>query len=58
MADIDFDKIAEEATKVKDEAVEEVEKETKDFKPDLRIWIPFAILFVAFIALVIYTYVL
>lgn len=55
MTDVDFEKIADDVTKnaeeQKDEKVEE-----KTFKPDLRLWVPFGIIVVAFLGIVIWTY--
>lgn len=55
MTDVDFEKIADDVTKnaeeQKDEKVEE-----KTFKPDLRLWVSFGIVVVAFLGIVIWTY--
>lgn len=58
MTDIDFDAITVAATKKveEEETVQTVDK--KEFKPDLKIWIPFSIVALAFIGVVVWTYLL
>lgn len=55
MIDVDFEKIADDVTKNAEEQKEE-KVEEKTFKPDLRLWVPFGIVVVAFLGIVIWTY--
>lgn len=59
MADFDIDAIANEAEQEAKNQIK-IEKEKanepkKEFKPDLRIWIPAAVVVVAFIGFTVYT---
>lgn len=56
MTDVDFEKIANDVTKNAAEEQKEDKVEEKTFKPDLRLWIPFGVVVVAFLGIVIWTY--
>ena len=55
MTDVDFDKIASDVTKKAEEPKEE-KAEKNTFKPDLRLWIPFAAVVIVFLGIVVWTY--
>lgn len=55
MTDVDFEKIASDVTK-KTEKPKEEKIEKKTFKPDLRLWIPFAAIVIVFLGIVVWTY--
>lgn len=57
MSEIDFDKIAAKAEQEAElEKATGQETEKKQFKPDLRLWIPFGIVVVITIGLAVWTF--